>query len=228
VYHLSGELARILQVAIQRAGLLEGRIRYLPFATIFFVFLNLALFIESLSTDLISRYGFPTISSLNPDLETMVKSFSYMFIHADPIHLSINLVGLVYFGALAERIIGWFRWIAVYITAGVLSAFIFGSVALVMLGNELLIGSSGAIAGLVGVVVAFGINRAYYWLIAEGALALVGYLISIPIASAAHLGGFAMGLLIGKLMLPSSKRIRQEKMAANSSNISQPLAKPQH
>lgn len=228
MYHLSGELARILQVANQRAGLLGGWIRYLPFATIFFVFLNLALFVESPSTDMISSYGFPTISNLNPSLETLVKSFSYMFVHADLIHLSINLVGLVYFGALAERIIGWFRWIAVYFIAGVLSAFIFGSVALVMPGNELLIGSSGAIAGLVGVVAAFGISRAYYWLIAEGALALVGYLISIPIASVAHLGGFAIGVLIGRLMLPSSKRIRQEKIAANSSNISQPFAKPQH
>lgn len=73
-----------------------------------------------------------------------------MFIHAGLLHLFVSLVGFVQLGLLLERLVGPLAFTAVYVGAGML-------VSLVNLSNYPVIvnvGSSGAIFGLYGLLIA--------------------------------------------------------------------------
>jgi rhomboid protease GluP len=72
------------------------------------------------------------------------RLLSHAFIHADGLHLAVNLIGLYSFGSFLERLLGWRRYLVLYTAAalggGLASAFVGGA--------ELSRGASGAIWGL--------------------------------------------------------------------------------
>jgi rhomboid protease GluP len=49
---------------------------------------------------------------------------------------------------------------------------------------------------VLGIAAAVGNTRAYYWLVFQIIFAVVGSVTSIPIAFAAHIGGFIAGLAL--------------------------------
>lgn len=127
---------------------------------------------------------------------------SYSFLHADPMHLLFNMLGMWMFGAELERLWGPKRYLHVLL-ASVLAA------ALVQLGFNLIVGSRAATVGasgaLFGLLMAFGMlfpNRIITPLIPPipmkartfvavfGLLALLlGLFGSGGVAHFAHLGG---------------------------------------
>ncbi|HVT43201.1 MAG TPA: rhomboid family intramembrane serine protease [Thermoanaerobaculia bacterium] len=126
-----------------------------------------------------------------------------MFLHIGILHLLLNLWALFQLGGVFETMFGTPRFVATYFVAG-LSA----SIASAWNAGGVSAGASGAIFGILGALI-FAIRRSPVWrhepwtknftrqLIGWAALnVVVGF--TVPgIDNAAHLGGFAMGLLLG-------------------------------
>jgi rhomboid protease GluP len=97
-----------------------------------------------------------------------------LFLHFGPVHLIMNMLGLWVLGPFVEFAIGLRRFFFVYLLAGV------GSAAAVMelaKSNELMVGASGCIMGLVG---------------ATGALMLRGWLRHKALAAKKRLGAVVL------------------------------------
>jgi len=131
-----------------------------------------------------------------------------LFLHAGPGHVARNGLALAVFGVPAILAWGYLRAAMLYVLAGIGG----GLVALAAHpAGTLLVGSSGAVAGLFGAwLVATGFRarrapltrRAWIRTIGLGLLVLPSFLTPIsadgrPISIAAHLGGLASGALLG-------------------------------
>ncbi|HEU5221603.1 MAG TPA: rhomboid family intramembrane serine protease, partial [Candidatus Nitrosotalea sp.] len=75
-------------------------------------------------------------------------------------------------------------------------------------GYSVLIGASGAISGILGISAALGDIRGYYWLAIQVLYVFIGSVVSLSIAFAAHVGGFATGLALTKLLIELERRKR--------------------
>ena len=133
-----------------------------------------------------------------------------MFVHFGLIHLGLNMWCLWNLGRAAERLLGRFSYLLVYLVSG-----IFGSIASVYW-HPLAAGAgaSGAIFGLAGVLVSFVYLKKTpaHLQINSKMLGSLGTFIAynlvfgaaVPgISNAAHIGGVIMGLAVGAL-LPSA------------------------
>jgi len=73
------------------------------------------------------------------------------FLHVGPIHVSMNLLGLIVLGPFVEWTLGWFKYLLLFFLSGVGSLLV---VALLqrsaMTNTQMVVGASGAIMGLVG------------------------------------------------------------------------------
>jgi len=114
------------------------------------------------------------------------------FLHLGPLHIFLNMFALYMIGPALERVMGWWRYLAVYLLAA-----LGGSVAILLLGDvrQPVVGASGAIFGLfaaalvlsrtVGfntraLVITIGINFVFTF--------------SVPgISKLGHVGGFVLG-----------------------------------
>ena len=119
------------------------------------------------------------------------------FVHANVLHIGLNLVGLLYAGSFVEQRFGRLRWLLVYavaLVAGNVLAFITSD------DRTTTIGASGAIMGLFG---AFGAFGALFWSqrdelgygLAPAAATLVNGLLQPGISNAGHVGGLAAGFV---------------------------------
>ncbi len=144
-----------------------------------------------------------------------------MFMHAGLLHILFNMMSLFFVGNLVERILGKKRYVLFYLLSGlfaggifILSSFIFPSDI-----NTFAVGASGAIFGLVGMLMIVTPNLPVYIMFipipvkmkyAAPALLLALWLISlganIPIGNMAHLGGFLAGLGFGIYLRIKYKR----------------------
>ncbi len=163
---------------------------------------------------IISHYGFipDQLFRYHQTAESIPKIFTSMFIHAGIAHIAFNLFALFYMGGFAERSLGKTRYILVYIIAGIGGALFHGVIASYILldGQAVLIGASGAISGILGISAAMGDIRGYYWLAIQVLYVFIGSVTSLSIAFAAHVGGFIVGLAFTKFLidLERQKRIR--------------------
>jgi membrane associated rhomboid family serine protease len=138
-------------------------------------------------------------------------------VHAGPIHVGFNLLMLVYCGSLVERTIGAKGLIILYLVGA------YAAAAAQWAANPLsampTIGASGAISAVVGAfALSFGRAKAFtnnlwlnrwinvVWLLAAWVVLQLmmgwlaggqGYLLATP----AHIGGFAAGLLLQRPLL---------------------------
>ncbi|MGB9003516.1 MAG: rhomboid family intramembrane serine protease [Nitrosotalea sp.] len=146
-----------------------------------------------------------------PLSDSLTRLFTSMFIHANITHITFNLFALAYMGSSAERSVGIPRFIALYILAGLGGALLYGAVASFILlnGNSLLIGASGAISGVLGISAAMGDIRGYYWLAIQILFAFIGSIAAITIAFMAHVGGFLTALLVTKALIENERRKRR-------------------
>jgi membrane associated rhomboid family serine protease len=135
-----------------------------------------------------------------------------MFMHGGFFHLFANMLSLFFVGGLLEKILGRKRYLWFYLIAGffsgilfVLSAFLFPQDM-----NTFAVGASGALFGLIGVLVLLTPNLPVYLMFipipikmkyaAPGILVLL-WVISVagnvPIGNIAHFGGLLCGLGYG-------------------------------
>lgn len=132
-----------------------------------------------------------------------------------PIHLGLNLLCLLVFGSLVERVLGAPRTLLVMGTAASLSMW-----ACTVAGYSEVIGASGIAAGLAGALLCLELQHGRRlpapWRLPRRLFigALVGQLVidlSVPmIATAAHLAGFAAGYLTTRPLAGLTLQRRRE------------------
>ncbi|MFN3581535.1 MAG: rhomboid family intramembrane serine protease, partial [Pseudomonas sp.] len=146
----------------------------------------------------------------------------YQFLHGSTLHLLGNMYCLWIIGDNIEDALGHRAYLALYLVAGVVAA-IAELLWVYLTGNwsMLLVGASGSIAALFGlylmwfrfssltfmfIVYQKKLAPQWFFLIWSG-LNLFGMLQGeAGVAYAAHLGGFAFGLLAGYLLRPRVER----------------------
>ncbi|MCW2505084.1 MAG: rhomboid family protein [Actinomycetia bacterium] len=120
------------------------------------------------------------------------------FLHAGVLHIGLNMWALLLFGTEVERLIGRWRYLAVYVLCC-----IGGNIGVLLIApNQLGVGASGAVFGLFGALVFFfrRLNRSPRPLISLIVLNFaIGFFIS-TISWQAHLGGLITGALTGALL----------------------------
>lgn len=127
-----------------------------------------------------------------------------IFLHANEIHLLVNCYSLYVLGQLVERIYGPRKFAIIYFGAGIL-----GNILSMIFSSPYSygVGASGAIFGLLGAVLYFGIENPKVFKKYFGANVIVTVIINgiigatIPnIDSFAHLGGLIGGFLVSGIV----------------------------
>jgi membrane associated rhomboid family serine protease len=120
------------------------------------------------------------------------------FLHAGVLHIGLNMWALMLFGTEVERLIGRWRYLALY-----LLCVVGGSVGVLLLAPGVpSVGASGAVFGLFGALVFFfrRLNRSPRPLITLIAINFaIGFVIHF-ISWQAHLGGLITGAITGALL----------------------------
>lgn len=131
-----------------------------------------------------------------------------LFLHANALHVGLNMLNFFVLGIFLERLVGHLRFLLIYIVTGVVSiiaSYIFSP-------QEVSVGASGAIFGLVGAYSIFvlvhrnafrhGGIPALLWLVVIIGINLgLGFAIS-NVDNYAHIGGLVSGFLLGWFFMP--------------------------
>lgn len=170
----------------------------------------------------VAREEFISFIALNPSnvfqgkyLWTFVTS---MFMHGDFFHILANMFSLFFMGSLAEKILGRKRYLYFYLASGLFAGVFFVLISYLLSASQILpgdfnafaVGASGALFGIVGILMMMTPNLPVYVMFipipikmkyaAPGMLVLL-WIISlaadIPIGNTAHLGGLLFGLTFG-------------------------------
>jgi membrane associated rhomboid family serine protease len=174
------------------------------------IVLNLAVHLirlalpESIDDTLIERLGFVPARYLTGDglsWTTLLSPIAYQYLHAGFMHLGVNMLTLLAFGAGVERRTGPGRFLVFYTLCGLAAAAL--QFAVDPASGGIMVGASGALSGLFGAILRFGIARNGFWAIV-GVWLVLNYVsgtadflgAGAPIAWVAHLGGFLLGLAI--------------------------------
>ena len=144
-----------------------------------------------------------------------------MFMHGGLFHLFANMLSLIFIGSLVEKILGRKRYLYFYLASGLAAGLFFVLSSLVFVSdlNTFAVGASGALFGLVGLLVLLTPNLSVYLMFipipikmkyaGPGMLALL-WLISIagdiPIGNTAHFGGLIVGIFYGVYLKSKYKR----------------------
>lgn len=137
-----------------------------------------------------------------------------MFLHGGLLHIGFNMMALLQLGPAIEELYGSARYLFIYLVTGA-----FGFLISASFGNHFSLGASGAILGLVGVMLAVTTKRggAYMQALRSRLISSVVFLFVIGfmgmgIDNYAHGGGLLAGFLLGKIladrqpMNPAEKR----------------------
>lgn len=141
--------------------------------------------------------------------------FSMMFLHANLLHLGMNMFALYLLGNFAEKHLGVTKYLALYFASGISAVFL--SVTITPYDGKIMLGASGAIFGLVGIASALGDKEATNLLYLQFGLwgmselmKVIDILPVISIGYAAHIGGFVYGFLITKYVLMKKNPILKD------------------
>jgi len=180
--------------------------KYIPIVTYTIIGLNiLVFFLETISggsenTDVLLKYG----ASYAPyifEKGQWYRIFTAMFVHIGFEHIASNMLCLVAIGQYAENYFGRFKYIIIYIIAGIV-----GNVLSLFLDMKtgsfpVAAGASGAISGLLGTLLILALDpetrRIFpmYRVLAAIVLVMIPYKEGVDVA--AHIGGLLGGLAVG-------------------------------
>ena len=122
-----------------------------------------------------------------------------MFMHANFIHLAMNMAVLYHFGILFESHFGSRKFILIYIVGGILTSilsFIFIFFIFINSGELVnMIGASGAISMLLGMLTFLDKQNAKGLVIAILLMSFIPILMGVNIAWYAHIIGFGVGYI---------------------------------
>jgi membrane associated rhomboid family serine protease len=125
-----------------------------------------------------------------------------MFMHAGFFHIFVNMLSLFFVGSLIERILGPKRYLYFYLASGIFAAlfFVLASFVFQAEASQFAVGASGAIFGLIGLLVVLTPNLPVYIMFipipikmkyAAPGILIVLWLVSlagnVPIGNTAHL-----------------------------------------
>jgi membrane associated rhomboid family serine protease len=195
--------------------------------TYLIIVVNIIVFLTNLSdpesyNQLIRTYGLIPVQIMGgKNLITLVTS---MFLHADIIHIGMNMFFLLVTGDAVERELGSSRFLALYLACGVIAGLFHA-----YLNSTSSIPTIGASGAIFGVIAAFAILFPFRWLIT-----LFGFIpIPVPaiifvfitiltetayvasgvmenIAHTAHVGGFLAGVFLTLLLIPRKRQKEKE------------------
>jgi rhomboid protease GluP len=131
-----------------------------------------------------------------------------IFLHANLLHVGLNMLNFVVLGVFFERLVGHLRFLFIYLVTGIISII----ASFYFMPQEISVGASGAIFGLVGAYSIFVLmhRRAFrrggipalLWLV----IVVVGNLsigFFVPnVDNYAHLGGLLSGCILGWWFTP--------------------------
>ena len=144
-----------------------------------------------------------------------------MFMHGGLFHLFANMFTLIFIGSFVERLLGKKRYFWFYMAAGIFAALLFVALSFIFSSdyNQFAVGASGAIFGLIGLLMVLTPNLSVYIMFipipvkmkyAAPGILVVLWLISlagnVPIGNTAHLGGFVLGIIYGFYLKKKYKR----------------------
>jgi rhomboid protease GluP len=166
---------------------------------------------------LIQTYGLiPAQIIRGENLFTIVTS---MFLHADIIHLGLNMLSLLVSGDAVERQLGSFRFLGLYMAFGIIAGLFYS-----YLNSASTIPTIGASGAIFGVLAAFAVLFPFRWLfklfgfipipmpaiifvfitiLTETAYVSSGALENV--AHTAHVGGFLAGIFLILLFIPKRR-----------------------
>jgi len=157
------------------------------------------------------EYAFSTANLLNFSPASPFKNagviglFTYMFLHASWMHLLLNAIALWGAGVIVEREIGSTRYGLVYLLSGVAAALSYSLIHTPS--GDSLVGSSGAIFGVIALLFLLMPFKITFALIVPLPSVLVGIMLSAVefssfwlstepgVAHEAHLAGFVFGCI---------------------------------
>ena len=135
-----------------------------------------------------------------------------MFMHGGLFHIFANMFSLMFIGSLVEKILGAKRYLYFYLASGLFAGVFFVLSSLIFKSdfNLFAVGASGALFGLVGLLVLLTPNLPVYVMFipigikmkyaAPGILVVLWFISiagDVPIGNTAHLGGLVCGLAYG-------------------------------
>jgi rhomboid protease GluP len=131
------------------------------------------------------------------------RLISALFVHIGLFPLLANMVGLYFIGLMVEPILGRFKFVIAYLSAGVIA----NLVSIIWIKEGVTAGASGAVFGLYGVLLAFAttnyINKKFpkAWVVGIIAYVALNIVMGIHGANdnAAGIGGFVAGIVVGYL-----------------------------
>jgi rhomboid protease GluP len=138
--------------------------------------------------------------SLPINLQEPWRFVMAIFLHANLLHIGFNMWVLMDVGPVIEELYGSARYIFIYVVTGI------GGYLLTSFFNSAALGGSGALLGLIGVLLAMTMghqtagmrmlrSQLIRWLIYIGLISLLP-----GVSLLAHLGGFASGFLLGRVL----------------------------
>lgn len=143
---------------------------------------------------------FARFGALFPPLFSPWQLLSAVFFHASVLHIAFNMMALVSFGRVLEQRFGSARALLLFLVAGV-AGFVVSMWWYGPLGPPTA-GASGGVFGQLGGILGIAIarrDRQWKQMLAQNlALALI-LALAQSVNTAAHLGGFAVGILLGFL-----------------------------
>lgn len=209
-----------------------GRDEKLPKATIALIVVNILVFLWELSVDA-KGDGFLKAALQNYGLEvckigeqsfgsTALDALRSLFLHASIAHVLGNMWFLFLFGKHVERYLGPLKFVAAYLSFGLVATIahvIFGNIICTVSDTGVVIGASGAVAGVMGgflylrpdakVKTLLGFFRPFVWSVNLPAFLFLGYWLLMDIlqqvgwigvetdvAHWAHIGGFFAGFAL--------------------------------
>jgi rhomboid protease GluP len=169
-----------------------------------------------ISGGVLARLGasFPLGSVDQPgDLAQPWRFVTAVFLHASILHIFFNMWVLMDIGPQIEELYGSARYLFIYVVAGI------GGYLVSSAFRHFSVGGSGALLGLIGLLLAMSMGRRgagmqmlrsqlIRWLVY---MVIWGFLFP-GIDNMAHLGGFATGFVLGKIMtdrLPATPEQRK-------------------
>lgn len=128
-----------------------------------------------------------------------------LFLHANVLHLALNMYTLWVFGIVLEPMLGRLRYIALFLISGFAGSL---AVLLITPPGQGVLGASGAIFGMFGAF--FIIQRrlggsATQILVLVAINLAIGFIPGFNISWQAHVGGFIGGILVGLIYVETRK-----------------------
>ncbi|WLR46267.1 rhomboid family intramembrane serine protease [Halobacillus litoralis] len=191
-----------------------------PRMTYFLLAINVLIFLyiewvgDSTSVETLIQYG----AKFNPAIMDgeWWRIATSMFLHIGILHLFMNMFALYYLGTAVEKLYGTWRFAWIYLLSG-----LFGGVASFMLNPHVAAGASGAIFGLFGALLFFGVQhkqlffRTMGWNLIFIVILNISFGLLVPqIDNGAHIGGMIGGFIATAVVRLPKQMNRSKQLAA--------------